>query len=387
MQKIFLINEDHRLLLKSHMSIRSNRLIEIALKLLTKQIHIVWNQNTNQVITLLNVNVIEAFDTISHFRLVHYLKKRKISLWIINWVSSFMQNKSTTLIINRRIIKRFAINTSISQNSFILSLLYFFYNADLLKMCDKFEINTRSLKYADDVNRLTYVKSTKKNCRTLKRMHELCEKWANLHEFVFASTKYELIHFTRNSKKFNMIAIIIIRINVVESKTNIWVLSLQINIKLKWNSHVRKIQKKMIKQFMILTKISISIWSVIFSKTRVIYIFVICSIMIYVFSMWHTLKKKKIDINNKLTMLQNKCLKTIASVFRIIFVSILEVETYIISMNIHFNQLQTQTRLRLCIEFCAKWITDSCRIIINKLRKRVRRRRKHRVISEELKHV
>jgi hypothetical protein len=301
-KKNFWLAKIHRFLLESHMNVRSNRSIETALKLLTKQIDIVWKQNTNRVITLLNLNVIETFDTISHFRLVHNLKKWKISLWIIVWVNNFMQNRSTTLIINQRIIERFAINTTISQSFFISSLLYLFYNANLLKMCDKFEINTRSLKYANDVNILTYDKSTKENCRTLKRMHKLCEKWANRHEFVFASTKYEFIHYTKNSKNFNMTAIINIKTNVVESKTNIRVLNLQINIKLKCNSHVRKIQKKMIKQFIILTKISISIWEVIFNKTRVVYIFVIRSIMIYVFSMWHTFKEKKINIDNKLTI-------------------------------------------------------------------------------------
>ncbi len=241
------MTKTYRLFLDFHMSVRSDRFIETALELLTEQIHIVWEQNTNRMIILLSLDVIDAFDTISHSRLIHNLKKREISQWIINWVSSFMSDKSIILIINRSIIEHFSMITSISQNSFIFSLLYLFYNANLLKMCNKFEINTRSLRYVDDVNILTYEKSTKKNCKTLKRIHRLCEKWAHRHEFVFASIKYELIHFTRNSKKFNMTIVINIDSNLVESKTNIRMLSLQINIKLKWKSHVRKIQKKMIK--------------------------------------------------------------------------------------------------------------------------------------------
>jgi hypothetical protein len=175
-KKIFWLAKTRRLLLESHMSVRSERSIETVLELLTKQIHIVWDQSTNRIITLLSLNVIETFDTVSHSRLIHNLPKRKISQWIINWVSSFMQNRSTTLIINRKIIEWFAINRIISQKSFISSLLYLFYNADLLKMCDKFEINTSSLRYADDVNILTYDKNTKENCKTLKRVHRLCER-------------------------------------------------------------------------------------------------------------------------------------------------------------------------------------------------------------------
>jgi hypothetical protein len=44
-----------------------------------------------------------------------------------------------------------------------------------------------------------------------------------------------------------MIVILNIINNIIESKTNIRVLELQIDIKLKWDSHVRKIQKKMIR--------------------------------------------------------------------------------------------------------------------------------------------
>jgi hypothetical protein len=60
------------------------------------------------------------------------------------------------------------------------------------------------LKYVNDVNILIYDKSTNENCRNLKRIHKLCERWTIQHEFLFASIKYELIHFINNSKKFDM---------------------------------------------------------------------------------------------------------------------------------------------------------------------------------------
>jgi hypothetical protein len=88
---------------------------------------------------------------------------------------------------------------------------------------------------------------------------------------------------------------------------------------------------------MTLIKISASIWKIIFSKSRVVYIFVIRSIMIYVLSIWHMLKKKRMSINEKLTMLQNKCLRIVTDVFRVTFISVLKTKMYIISMNIHLN--------------------------------------------------
>lgn len=224
-KKISWLTKIHRLLFDSHMSVRFDKSIKTTLKILTKQIHIVWKQSTNRVVILLSLNVVKAFDTISHSRLIHNLKKN-ISQWVINWVMSFMMNKSIILMFNRRFIEFFAILTDIFQDFLIFSLLYFFYNADLLEMCDKLNINTRVLEYANDVNILTYDRSTKINCKTLRKIHRLFETWANRHNVVFVSTKYELIHFTRNSKKFNMIITININNDVVKSKTNIRMLEL-----------------------------------------------------------------------------------------------------------------------------------------------------------------
>jgi hypothetical protein len=246
-----------------------------------KQIHIVWDKNTNWVVILLSLNVVNAFNTISHARLIYDLRKRKISMWITDWVNNFFQNRKTILTINRRMIELFSMQIKISQNSSLFLILYLFYNADLLKICDKLEINTRLLKYVDNVNILVYENSTNENCKNLERVHKLCERWMTQHEFVFASTKYELIHFTRNLKKFDVTITIKIELNIIQSKTNIRILSVQINIRLKWNSHVRKVQEKIIKQLMIFIKLSTFIWDIIFRKIRILYIFVVRSTLIY----------------------------------------------------------------------------------------------------------
>jgi hypothetical protein len=209
------LTKTHRLLLESHIRCRKKRFIETALELLTKQMHTIWERNIDKIVILLSLNVVEVFDTMSHDRLIHDQRKRKISKWMINWMISFLRERSITLTVNRRVIAFFSIQTEISQNFLLSLILYLFYNTNLLKMCDRLEINTSSLEYVDDVNILTYEKSIEDNCRALKRMHRLCERWATRHEFVFASTKYELIHFIRNLKKFNMKTIININTNII----------------------------------------------------------------------------------------------------------------------------------------------------------------------------
>ncbi len=88
-------------------------------------------------------------------------------------------------------------------------------------MCDKFEVNTKFLKYLNDVNTLIYDKNTNENCKNLKQIHKFREKLAIRHEFLFILFKYQLIHFIKNSKKFNMIITIKIESSIIQSKIDI----------------------------------------------------------------------------------------------------------------------------------------------------------------------
>ncbi len=78
------------------------------------------------------MNVVEAYDHVSRERLLHNLRKRRISIWIIVWANSFMQNKRINLIVKTEQTIMNNVNVDISQNSSMSSILYLFYNADLL---------------------------------------------------------------------------------------------------------------------------------------------------------------------------------------------------------------------------------------------------------------
>jgi hypothetical protein len=220
-KRIAWLTKTYRLLFDFHMKFRKNRSIESTLKLFIEQIHIVWNKNTNRIVILLNFDAIETFDTISHERLIHDLRKRRISKWIIDWMINFFQNRTTILTMNHKVIASFSIEIKTFQKFSLFFVFYLFYNVDLLKMCDKLEINTKILKYANDVNILIYDKNTNENCRNLKRIHKLCEKWTTRHEFLFVLIKYELIHFIKNSKKFDMTITIKIESSTIQSKIDI----------------------------------------------------------------------------------------------------------------------------------------------------------------------
>ena len=387
-KKITHIAEQHRLLPDTQMGARRGRSTESALELLTEQVYTVWGQGNDKVATLLSMDVAGAFDTVSHRRLIHNLRKRKIPKWITDWTASFLENRKTTLAINRRATGEFAVRTGIPQGSPISPILYLFYNADLLEICQRPGTNTSALGFVDDVNVLAYGKSTEENCRTLERIHRKCELWATRHGSVFAPDKYELIHLSRNPKKFNMTATIQIETNLIEPKTDIRVLGLQIDTKLKWGAHIRKTQEKMTSQSLALTKISASTWGASFAKARQVYTSVVRPAMTYGSAVWHTPKeiKKNKATMSKLSVMQNKCLRTVAGAFKATPVEVLEAETFIAPMELHLDHLQMKARYRLRASGQAKLITTACSTIANKLRGKAGRKRIQRPTLGDLKH-
>ncbi len=130
------------------------------------------------------------------------------------------------------------INADISQKSFISSILFLFFNASLIKKCEALKIKIEVLDFVNDINILVYDRFTEEICRTLSKIHNVCAKWACTHDATFASEKYELMHFTRKSKKFNMMINIQIESSIIKLKSDVQVLKMQLNMKLQWNAHL-----------------------------------------------------------------------------------------------------------------------------------------------------
>ncbi len=134
------------------------------------------------------------------------------------------------------------INADISQRSLISSILFLFFNASLIKKCKTLRIKIEVLNFINNINILVYNRFTEEICRTLSKAHDVCAKWACTHDVMFASEKYELTHFTRKSKRFNMMISIQIESSVIKSKSDVWVLKMQLNMKLQWDAHLQQIK-------------------------------------------------------------------------------------------------------------------------------------------------
>jgi NADH:ubiquinone oxidoreductase subunit 5 (subunit L)/multisubunit Na+/H+ antiporter MnhA subunit len=162
------------LLFVNQMNERKNRNYETILKLLTKQIHTIWNMSKNKITTLLSMNIMKAYDYISREKLLHNLKKRRISTWIVVWTNNFMQDKRINFIVKAKQTIMNNVNVDISQKSLMSSILYLFYNANLLKFFEQSSHKMIVIDFVNDINIFIYDINTINHCRLLKKIHEHC---------------------------------------------------------------------------------------------------------------------------------------------------------------------------------------------------------------------
>jgi len=175
-------------------------------------------------IFMLSLDVAETFDHVSHIRLLHTLRMRRTLNYIVKWTHSFLKDRESSLTFDKQISAMQRVNADISQESLISSILFLFFNASLIEKCKALEIKIEVLDFINDINILIYDKITESICETLSRAHNICAKWAWIHDATFASEKCELTHFTRKSKRFNMTISLHIENLIIKSKSNVRIL-------------------------------------------------------------------------------------------------------------------------------------------------------------------
>ncbi len=86
------IAETHHMLSDAQMRARCKQFVISTLNLLVDQIHTVWDCEIKYVMFMLSLNIIEAFNQVLHIRLLHILKMKRTSDYIIEWACSFLKN-------------------------------------------------------------------------------------------------------------------------------------------------------------------------------------------------------------------------------------------------------------------------------------------------------
>jgi len=104
------------------------------------------------------------------------MKKRRVFRLLLEFVKNFLRNRRITITINDYMMMKRSVNIDISQDSSLSSILYLFYNMNLLKVCDDIRLRISFTDFINNINILTYKKFMKCNCRVLSKIYDRCKQ-------------------------------------------------------------------------------------------------------------------------------------------------------------------------------------------------------------------
>jgi len=102
------------LILNTQMRVCKHRSIDMTLQLIIENIHTVWSDMRRRVISLLSLNKKSAFDNVMHSRLLHDMKKRKVSRLLLKFVKNFLKDRRIMITIDDYMMMKCSVNVDIS---------------------------------------------------------------------------------------------------------------------------------------------------------------------------------------------------------------------------------------------------------------------------------
>lgn len=111
------------------------------------------------------IDVSVAYLNTSHKRLLHNLQERKIDSKVVDWIALLLMDCHAIIKTNKYTTLKLTINPDLLQKSPLSSILYLFYNGDVLNDCAMKRVDAQG--YIDDMPLFAIGKSVKNNCPKL----------------------------------------------------------------------------------------------------------------------------------------------------------------------------------------------------------------------------
>lgn len=349
-KRISYITEKHQLLPETHIGGRKGRSTEHALHAIIEKIYESWNAPRSQIASLLLLDVSGAFDNVSHDRLVHNLRKRRVDKRTVKWITSFLTDRSTSIHFDSFRSETYETKTGIPQGSPLSPILYLFYNADLIEICNQ-EPNILATGYIDDIAILRWGNSIEENCRGLERTMQQANVWAKKHASVFDPGKFQLTHHTRKRLATELDHGIQMEQTTIYPSPSCKYLGITMDTELNWKQHIQKLKLKVSRSIGALSSLAGSTWGAKVTELRRIYQAVVIPQMMYGCSIWSIAQEQREGYTqqtlNSLTALQAKAARTISGAFKSTSIPALNIELHLLPIEQQIWKTNRETVSRI----------------------------------------
>ena len=179
----------------------------------------------------------KALDKVPHKRLLYKMKYFGISEQIINWVKSFLSNRTQTVLLENMTSSKIPFTSGVPQGTVLGPILFLIYINDL----PEYIKHSRIRLFSDDSMTYRQIKS-QSDCLKLQEDLEAAIKWEQDWLMSFHPDKCNIMNITikRNPIHFyyNMHG------HILESVQHATYLGVTISTDLKWNTHIQQTAAK-----------------------------------------------------------------------------------------------------------------------------------------------
>lgn len=211
------IAEQFNLLPTAHFGGRPGRSTSDACLHLVQRIKDSWRQQ--KVTSVLFLDISQAFPTVSHDRLLHNLRKRRVPVEWVAVIESFLEGRQTSLHFDDFSSDPMQASHDIPQGSPLSPILYLFFGADLLEIINPKDKDQLAIGYIDDTSFAASATSIAESTRMLNSLSPSILNWQATHACQFDLKKFQLVHFTRNRRKYQPTPVQIGEVTVTPSSS------------------------------------------------------------------------------------------------------------------------------------------------------------------------
>ncbi|KAF5637085.1 hypothetical protein F25303_8025 [Fusarium sp. NRRL 25303] len=249
-----------------------NKITTEALQYLFRIICSTWCSNSDDVVTILDLDMSSAYDNVYRQKLLQTLYNKGFPRWFVDIIGLVLSLRDATMRLPGIISEPFELNTGIPQGSPISTVLFFFFVSPLVERTfpprriyvdgRKETVRLYQFPFVDDVYYIAVSRSYTINCRGLEILHEQMLSIAKELFINFGSHKYHVMHMrlpTVRLPTHNQVKPMI-KGFVEEVQEKMTILGVIVDSQMNFDLHVTEITRKCRQRLGYMKRISGSTW-------------------------------------------------------------------------------------------------------------------------------